>query len=216
MSTPPVTQLPTIRVTTATPSAMDTHRSSPSTTNILAPKIELAPRKRLVPKKSKLSLLGGSKKEKSKDFSDISRRIGARSPTVGRSFEIYVDPADDPDIGEIVVLKKKKSRVGLNEVQWGPLGDVTNTGKEQAADNRPDLKKSAPIDTSVKAKDDEKDKWWSKRGRKDSKGKPKDPSRAKSKEILTETAKENRKSSARDSSKQLAKARKSTRKKTFT
>ncbi|KAL5532249.1 hypothetical protein ACEPAF_5818 [Sanghuangporus sanghuang] len=208
MTTPPLTQLPTIRVTTATPSATDTHSSSPSTANILAPKIELAPRKRLVPKKSKLSLLGGTKKEKNKDFSDVARHVGAHSPTLGRSFEIYVDPADDPDIGEIVVLKKKKSRVGLNEVQWGPLGDVTNTEKEQITDSKKGLKKSTPTEASFKDKDDDKDKWWAKRARNDSKGKPKETARMKSKERLTEAAKENRKSSAKDTTKQPVKARK--------
>jgi hypothetical protein len=40
-----------------------------------------------------------------------------------------VDPTDDPEIGEIVMVKKKKSRAASNDVRWGPdaLGEVTNT-----------------------------------------------------------------------------------------
>ena len=79
----------------------------------------------------------------SKDFSDVSRRVGL-PPSTGRTFDIYVDPADDPDIGEIVVLKKKKSRAGLNEVQWNALGDVTNTG-EAKSNNTKHSNPDAPL-----------------------------------------------------------------------
>jgi hypothetical protein len=75
---------------------------------------------RVVPKKSKLSLLGsrkdGAEKEKDKgrkDFSDVVRCVGIPSAvTGGRSgsgtlrggFEIYVDPTNDPDIGGTFTL----------------------------------------------------------------------------------------------------------------
>ena len=34
-------------------------------------------------------------------------------------YDIYVDQTDDPDIGEILVVRKKKSRAGLDGVSWG-------------------------------------------------------------------------------------------------
>lgn len=90
-----------------------------------------------MPKKSKLALLSGSKtKDKGADFSDLSRRLGVDHNS-NRSFDIYVDPTVDPDVGEIVVVKKKKSRAGLNDVGWGaePLGDVTNVTKLPTVEN---------------------------------------------------------------------------------
>ena len=189
--------VPTIRLISATPSAAgsagdaSTSFASSSFASIspfaasspLAPKPESeAPRKRLVPKKSKLGLLGGGKskeKEKaSKDFSDVVRRVGG-APSTGRGFEIYVDQGEDPDMGEIVVVKKKKSRLGLDGMKWGALGEVTNipaAPKEQP--------KAAPVENLLKVKGDENQKWWSiGRGRKDSKGKEKEqkvPARSKS------------------------------------
>ncbi|TBU22804.1 hypothetical protein BD311DRAFT_822465 [Dichomitus squalens] len=177
--------MPTIRLISATPSAAgsagDASTSFASSSFIsvapssspLAPKPASAdaPKKRLVPKRSKLGLLGGSSKSKekpSKDFSDVVRRVGG-APSTGRGgFEIYVDQNDDPELGEIVVIKKKKSRLGLDGMKWGALGETTNipaAAKEQpAADNL--LKVS---------KGDENQKWWSiGRGRKDSKGKEKE------------------------------------------
>ncbi len=85
----------------------------------IAPKPNAEPWKRLVPKKSKLAMLSGGKKEKErgKDLSDVVWRLGAKAST-GQSFDIYVDPTDDPDIGEIVVVKKKKSRAAFDGL-WG-------------------------------------------------------------------------------------------------
>ncbi|PIL26963.1 hypothetical protein GSI_10101 [Ganoderma sinense ZZ0214-1] len=185
---------PTIRLISATPSAAgsagdaSTSFASSSFVSVapfaasspLAPKPEaVAPKKRLVPKKSKLGLLGGSKtKEKAnKDFSDVVRRVGG-APSTGRGgFEIYVDQNDDPELGEIVVVKKKKSRLGLDGMKWGALGEVTNV--PAASKEQP---KVAPVDNLLKVKGDENQKWWSiGRGRKDSKSKDKEqkfPSRS--------------------------------------
>lgn len=179
MATPPQPMIPTIRLTAATPSVTGTPSANTSlTTTILAPKAQAETRKRLVPKKSKLSLLSvGSKRgDKGKDLSDVARRVGVSSASTGRSFDIYVDPTDDPDIGEIVVVKKKKSRAGLDGLRWGALGDVTNTVKEVEAEkpkSKPKEKKRPA--TSLKVKTDEKEKWWTiGRGRKDSKEKVKE------------------------------------------
>jgi hypothetical protein len=73
-------------------------------------KHENSPKKRLVPKKesnlSLLSAVGRDKdKDKGKDLSDVLRRVSASASA--RGFEIYVDPTYDPEIGEIVMVKKK-------------------------------------------------------------------------------------------------------------
>ena len=100
---------------------------------------------RSAPKRSKLALLGGSgsgnktKEKASKaDFSDVVRRVGG-APSTGRGeFETHVDQNEDPELGEIVVVIKKKSRLGSNSMQWGALGETTNipaaaVAKEQRA-----------------------------------------------------------------------------------
>ncbi|KAI0354136.1 hypothetical protein OH77DRAFT_1405859 [Trametes cingulata] len=192
----PQDPVPTIRLISATPSAAgsagDASTSfasssyasiAPFASSPLAPKPDSeAPRKRIVPKKSKLGLLGGGKtKEKvNKDFSDVVRRVGG-APSTGRGgFEIYVDQNDDPELGEIVVVKKKKSRLGLDGMKWGTLGEVTNVP------SAPKEQKAAPADNLLKVKGDESQKWWSiGRGRKDSKGKDKEqkaPARSKTPE----------------------------------
>jgi hypothetical protein len=99
----------------------------------------------------------GRDKEKNhgNDFSDVVRRVGADSFYAKNGFEIYVDPTDDPDIGEIVMVKNG----------WGPLDEVTNVPKVPPKD-------AAPL---PKVKNEEKEKWWTLgRGRKDSKEKTKD------------------------------------------
>ena len=172
--------IPSIRLISATPSA--TGLSSEASTSFnrsleeswasvpvpLAPKSDVQPRKRLVPKKSKLSILSmGRDKEKNrgKDLSDVVRRVGADSFSARGGFEIFVDPTDDPDIGEIVMIKKKKSRLALDGMAWGALGEVTNVPKVPP-------KEPAPL---PKAKNEEKEKWWTLgRGRKDSKEKTKE------------------------------------------
>ena len=181
VATPPQAgpPIPSIRLISATPSA--TGLSSEASTSFnrsleaswasvpvpLAPKSDVQPRKRLVPKKSKLNILNmGRDKEKNrgKDLSDIARRVGADSFSSG-GFEIFVDPTDDPDIGEIVMVKKKKSRLALDGMAWGALGEVTNVPKVPP-------KEPAPL---PKAKNEEKERWWTLgRGRKDSKEKTKE------------------------------------------
>ena len=185
-STPP-NIIPTIRLITANPSAYGTSTNSPSsifTTNStdpawptpLRPK-DPSPKKRLVPKKkSKLNLLNARDKDKdqdkAKDLSDVLRRVGVSSSAAAsasaRGFEIYVDPADDPEIGEIVILKKRKSRAALEDVRWGPapaaLGEVTNV---------PTAERGREGDAREKEKAESK--WWTiGRGRKDSKEKEKE------------------------------------------
>jgi serine/arginine repetitive matrix protein 2 len=187
---PPSGIIPSIRLISATPSATGPSSSSSSSdastsssynrsleeawasvpvVPVLAPKSDLVqPRKRLVPKKSKLSILSmGRDKEKNrgKDLSDVIRRVGVDSFAAREGFDIYVDPTDDPDIGEIVMVKKKKSRLALNDMAWGPLGEVTNVPKVPPKD-------TAPV---TKVKNEEKEKWWTLgRGRKDSKEKTKE------------------------------------------
>ncbi|KAG6865214.1 hypothetical protein C0991_004415 [Blastosporella zonata] len=184
-ATTPPPPPPTIRLISATPSASG-NSSSSSITNIaidsswnsgpssLAPKVDSpATRKRLVPKKSKLSMLGvGREKDRGKDLSDVVRRVGGDSTSARGGFEIYVDPTMDEDIAEILVVKKQKSRVALNGMRWGTLGEVTNVPAVTAP-------KEAP--TLLKVKNEE-NKWWSiGRGRKDSKDKTeKSVARAKS------------------------------------
>lgn len=171
--------IPTIRLTAATPSAasVDTSLTSP-----LAPNPVSASRKRVVPKKSKLALLGGNKaKDKGADFSDLTRRLGVDQNS-NRSFDIYVDPTVDPDVGEIVVVKKKKSRAGLSEVGWGaePLGDITNFTKLPTVEN------GKPLTSGGKSKQEEKERWWTiGRGRKDSKEKEKEKEKNKDKVKLS-------------------------------
>ncbi|KAH7920517.1 hypothetical protein BV22DRAFT_1133018 [Leucogyrophana mollusca] len=187
LATPaPKSQIPTIRLVAATPSEANTTRNPIADSSVapweagpsptpLAPKAGAdAPRKRLVPKKSKLGLLG-STKERGQDLSDVVRRVGASASTGNNgSFEIYVDPTNDPEIGEILMVKKKKSRAALDGMRWGTLGEVTNvpavTKKEK--DGKKESSKENGKDGLLKVKVDEKEKWWSiGRGRKDSKEK---------------------------------------------
>ncbi|KIK98105.1 hypothetical protein PAXRUDRAFT_725108 [Paxillus rubicundulus Ve08.2h10] len=179
-------QVPTIRLTAATPSEANTSRHVPSvapwTTGEPA-SVSIAPkqiaggqasRKRLVPKKSKLGLLAScSAKERNQDFSDVVRRVGVESVGSGSGgFEIYVDPANDPDIGEILMVKKKKSRVALDGMQWGTLGEVTNVPSVAKPKEKGGKKEKENL---LKVKVDENQKWWSiGRGRKDSKEKEKE------------------------------------------
>ena len=214
--------VPTIRFTNATPSAVGSPDAStsaiynafdlPPTSSPLAPRpltTSNASRKRLVPKKSKLGLLGAVKanKERSQnDFSDVVRRIGG-TPTAGRDgYEIYVDHTEDPDLEEIVLVKRKKSRLGLDAVAWGPgEGDTGNVLKPKASANalkpkasenilkpksstnilksrskdKENSVRAKPVEHLLKPKADENQKWWSiGRGRKDSK-EQKEPHRSK-------------------------------------
>ena len=89
----------------------------------LAPKAEPSGKK-LVPKKSKLSLLAAlssgsstrdKERERARDFSDVVRRVGADCSAKG-GFEIYVDPEVGAESGEVLVVKKRKSRAALDAV----------------------------------------------------------------------------------------------------
>ncbi|KAA1479222.1 hypothetical protein DENSPDRAFT_830309 [Dentipellis sp. KUC8613] len=201
-ATPPAL-VPTIRLISATPSAhgsaADTSTTQaglsfassyvnvPAVSSPLAPKPartdeNAAPstRRRLVPKRSKLGLLGGRSKDK--DMSDVVRRVGGNAASSGRGgFEIYVDPAQDPDLGEVLLVKKKKSRAGLGGVGWGTLGERTNVPaapKEKEKEGKEGLK----------IKTDEAQKWWTiGRGRKDSKEKKDKGKRSKSPEPTSAT-----------------------------
>ncbi|KAF9457373.1 hypothetical protein BDZ94DRAFT_1175700 [Collybia nuda] len=179
--------IPSIRLISATPSASG-NSSTASASNFsmesswasiptpLAPKSDSpATRKRLVPKKSKLSMLGvgtGKEKDKGKDLSDVVRRVGGASLSAsashrGGAFEIYVDPAADEEVTEIVMVKRKKSRAALDGMRWGSgaLSEVTNVPAVTP--------KEAPALLKVKAEGE--GKWWSiGRGRKDSKEKTKE------------------------------------------
>ena len=169
----------------------------PNSSLALAPKVlkaqesavETAGKKRLVPKKSKLGIFSStpftsSSASANTDFSDVVRRIGAPAASSASSlkakggFEIYVDPTDDPDIGEILVVRKRPSRVrgGLGGVGWGvevgadappplppplpqPMGEKTNLGGAKEGLGKGDEKEGK-----------EKERWWTiGRGRKDSK-----------------------------------------------
>ncbi|KAJ3769941.1 hypothetical protein FB446DRAFT_766043 [Lentinula raphanica] len=182
--------VPSIRLVAATPSASGisseastslefSWTSVPAVPSPLAPKADAEPRRGLVPKKSKLGLLGGNKdrqKDRGKDLSDVVRRVGGGSTSRrAGGFEIYVDPTD-PEIGEIVMVKKKKSRPALDGLRWGSgggaLGEITNV---------PSVPQPVTAITKVKAEEKEKEKWWTLgRGRKDSKEKEKEKAREKS------------------------------------
>ncbi|KIJ56218.1 hypothetical protein M422DRAFT_63159 [Sphaerobolus stellatus SS14] len=205
--------IPAIRLTHATPSPDASLLPDSSFGSVLAPR-DTSPRKKLVPKKSKLALLASratsSGREREKDLSDVIRRVNTREPmsaddgtcnvTVNggtmlgdpnnkktktkhkkkgektassrSTIDIYVDPSDDPDIGEIVVVKKKKSRAKLEAIGWA-LSELTNEGNEGHPGDEPQEKK----DDRLKLKVEEKERgWWSSigRGRRDSKGKEKE------------------------------------------
>ncbi|KIJ56223.1 hypothetical protein M422DRAFT_239433 [Sphaerobolus stellatus SS14] len=190
--------IPAIRLTHATPSPDASLLPDSSFGSVLAPR-DTSPRKKLVPKKSKLALLASratsSGREREKDLSDVIRRVNTREPmsaddgtcnvTVNggtmlgdpnnkktktkhkkkgektassrSTIDIYVDPSDDPDIGEIVVA----------------LSELTNEGNEAHPGDEPQEKK----DDRLKLKVEEKERgWWSSigRGRRDSKGKEKE------------------------------------------
>lgn len=160
----PVTRpaIPTIRLVAATPSPANPSIapwSEPQPPIALAPKAtssDATPRRRLVPKKSKLGLLSS----RETDLSDVVRRVGARESNKNGStgIEIYVDPMLDPEIGEIVVVKKKKSRVALDGMRWGPaLGEVTNVPHVKEKEKK---EKKKDKENTLKVKVDEKSGWW--------------------------------------------------------
>lgn len=93
-------------------------------------------------------------------MSDVVRRVGARESNKNGTagIEIYVDPMLDPEIGEIVVVKKKKSRVALDGMRWGPaLGEVTNVPYVKEKEKK---EKKKDKENTLKVKVDEKSGWW--------------------------------------------------------
>src|ERR1700761_2714843 len=180
-ATPPAKKIPSIRLTHATPSTLasphpDETLLSPSAVNVSADTLSPGTPKRVTLKKSKLGLkLTGSRRDR--DFSDITRRVGISSSQSGG--EIYVDPNHDPDIGEIVVVKKKKSRAKLDGIRWA-LGDKTNTNGYTSSKEEKKKGKEKKEKEKKEIKKDESSKWWTiGRGRKDSK--EKEPSKMRSK-----------------------------------
>lgn len=173
------TPIPTIRLVSAVPSAAGSAPAlgnplapqfpSPSPPLPLAPKQDTqAPRRRLVPKKSKLGLLVSGKSSKTNgkhDLSDVVRRVGGSAATASvrkSGFEIFVEPVPQPQVGvdEVLMVKKKKSRASLSALKWGTLGEVTNTVQ------------SKDTTQTARSKNEDKEKWWTiGRGRKDSKDK---------------------------------------------
>ncbi|KAJ3573255.1 hypothetical protein NP233_g2552 [Leucocoprinus birnbaumii] len=166
-------QIPSIRLISATPSAVglasDANNSftnsaegswASAVPSAIAPKGDGTSRKRLVPKKSKLGLLSVGSKDKIREFAEVSRRDSA---SVREGFDIFIDHPNDPELEDIVVVKKQKSRGALNGLKWGALGEVTNV---------PNSTRSGSISSTVSKLKEEEKKWWSiGRGRKDSKEK---------------------------------------------
>jgi hypothetical protein len=61
-----------------------------------------------------------------------------------RGYEVFVNPPVDPEVGEIVIVKKKKSCAALDGMAWGALGETTNISKmTQTGASQPVTKPSA-------------------------------------------------------------------------
>ena len=133
--------IPSICLISATPSESANGLSSDASTSYnrsleeawasvpapLAPKSDPQPRKHLVPKKSKLNILTmGCDKEKNQgeDLSDVIRCVGVDSFAARDGFEIFVNPTVNPDIGEIVMIKKKKKEEILSGFKRNGLGSL--------------------------------------------------------------------------------------------
>lgn len=136
-------QMPRVRVTTASP---------------LAPRGEPRAAK-LKPKRSKLSMIL-KPKDKAADPSTAAPRVSTISEAP-RSFEVYTDPADDPEIGEIVVVQRKKSRAALGDVSWGNNAETELTVKSTIDATK--LRKRRSSKNLAKENKDGEDKagWWS-------------------------------------------------------
>jgi len=93
----------------------------------------------------------------------VLRRVGVshEGSSKGKGgFEIYVDPTEDPEFGEIVMIRKKKSRAGLDGVRWGDEGDG---GLKE---------KNCNVQNGGKMQEGGKEKWWTiGRGKKEAKDK---------------------------------------------
>ncbi|KAH7106059.1 hypothetical protein BKA62DRAFT_809511 [Auriculariales sp. MPI-PUGE-AT-0066] len=129
---------PTIRLTTASP-GQSNRSGSP-----LTPR-ESARAKKLKPKRSKLSKpVQPQPSEKTAKISDDVHRV-RRRPETSRSFNNYVDPADDPEIGEIVRVndraakenpKEKESKDGEAKAGWWTRN--VGRGRKDLKDKEPD------------------------------------------------------------------------------
>jgi hypothetical protein len=253
--------------TNAEPAPIQGSKTLRSVRSVLKPKSSGKENRNVVPKKSKLGLLGGlagnKDEKKAKDLSDVVRRMGISSAsvsvngvvvnqgsrsktpsvaskdsqtlslfrsssntskeerrasktlkaqekeaikqnTLGKAgsvklkggFEIFVDPSyEDEEIGEILVVRKKKSRAGLDGVfgmdasgskGGAALGEITNGSARARSESRGSVRgraDSAKYDKQdgglLKPKEDDK-KWWNLsigRSRKDSKDERKDENR---------------------------------------
>lgn len=135
-------------VSTVRHAASSSELLSSASTSQLKPRSTEA-RTRVVPKKSKLSLLaekaGAAVKGRENDLSDVARRVGApSSASTGRGYDIYVNPTNDSDVGDIVVVKKQKSRTALGSIGWS-----SNNGSSNAL-MKDGTNFSAPVEKSEK------------------------------------------------------------------
>ncbi|KAF6758955.1 hypothetical protein DFP72DRAFT_164945 [Ephemerocybe angulata] len=207
---PPPPPIPKHHLTSSSSSSR--LRPKASSTTMKDASTSAAPAARLVPKKSKLRMLGslGRDKQDKRDFSDVVRRVAGNNPAASQSqsslnllqgggfmggssklsslrggFEIYVEPAGDPEMEDVVVVKKGRGRGGLEGVGWGPktstsggrvLGDIdinTNGGVGGSGNG-------GKKEGGLKVKGEEGGKWWSiGRGRRDSKEDKKEKARDK-------------------------------------
>jgi len=130
---------------------------------------------------------GSIKPPANADLSDVVRRVGVELPSSSNAtsasasaasikakggFEIYVDPTVDPDIGEILVVRKRPSRVrgGLGGVGWGMESDGVIEVPPVPSKGQPMGEKTNLGGGKGDEKEGGKERWWTiGRGRKDSK-----------------------------------------------
>src|SRR5882724_8259131 len=135
---PPARSIPTIRLISAIPSAAgsasELHTSfgnvsdtssyvsvQPASSPLAPKQEEQSTRRRLVPKRSKLGILGNvssKAKDRGPNSSDVTQRVGSTHSASKSGFEIYVDSSYDTELGDLMVIKKKKSRAALNGLKW--------------------------------------------------------------------------------------------------
>ncbi|KAH6867817.1 hypothetical protein BKA70DRAFT_388688 [Coprinopsis sp. MPI-PUGE-AT-0042] len=248
---PPLPAMPwesTYPSANAEPAPVQGSKTLRSVRSVLKPKSSGKENRTVVPKKSKLGLLGGlagnKDEKKAKDLSDVVRRMGISSAsvsvngavvnqgsrsktpsvaskdsqtlslfrsssntskeekrasktlkaqekeaikqnTLGKAgsvklkggFEIFVDPSyEDEEIGEILVVRKKKSRAGLDGVfgmdagvktgKSGTFGEITNGSARMRSESQGSVRgrtESAKYDKQdgglLKPKENDK-KWW--------------------------------------------------------
>ncbi|KAF8989391.1 hypothetical protein BDQ17DRAFT_1434495 [Cyathus striatus] len=99
--------------------------------------------------------------------------------TARGGFEIYVDPTEDPEMGDVVMAKKRKLHAALDGLAWGggdALREATNMPKLNGEEGKIKVKTREEKDLGgLKVKGETEGRWWSiRRGRKDSKDKTKE------------------------------------------